>query len=374
MPAALETAMRNAAASDSVSQIRCTIICVDPGLPAGNPAARLFKDRQAQQMCRVRNLQSEQTKETRRRSAMAQSQRWAGFRSLLCPIDFSEQSRLALKYAEAIASRGDAALAVAYVNDPLLVAAAGAALHDDRIVRRSGQELQEFVAETLAAGAKRRLVKYHVSVGDPAAEILKAASRSRSDLIVLGTQGLTGAERLFIGSTTLSVLQQTTAPVLAVPGSDDDGLNAPSRSWPGARIVVALELHSGSTTDVDVATQIAEWFGASLLLVHVVGNIAAPGWLEADLSAHERIRVAQAERRLEKLAERAQRRVKCETRVVCGRIADEIAALAATERVDLVMTALRDRRGWFGARRGAVANHVLSHAVTPVLAVPPKWR
>jgi hypothetical protein len=38
------------------------------------------------------------------------------------------------------------------------------------------------------------------------------------------------------------------------------------------------------------------------------------------------------------------------------------------------MTALRDRRGWFGARRGAVSNHVLSHAVTPVLAIPQKWR
>jgi universal stress protein A len=304
---------------------------------------------------------------------MARAKRWAGFRSLLCPIDFSEQSRAALKYAEIVASRGDAALAVAYVNDPLLVAAAGAALHDDRFVKRSGQELQDFVKATLAPGAKPKPVKYHVCIGDPAAEIMKSASRSRSDLIVLGTQGLTGAERLFVGSTTLSVLQQTTIPVLAVPSSVGE-VAAASPSWPGARIVVALELDSASGTDVDTAAQIAEWFGASLLLVHVISTVAAPDWIEADLNAHERIRVAQAQQRLETLARRAKPRVKCETRIVCGRIADEIAAVAASERAGLVMTALRDRRGWFGARRGAVSNHVLSHAVTPVLAVPPKWR
>src|SRR5262245_42796557 len=198
---------------------------------------------------------------------MARSQRWTGFKSLLCPIDFSEQSRAALKYAEALAARGDAALAVAYVNDPLLVAAAGAALHDDRLAKRSGQELQEFVGATLSPRANKQLVKYHVSIGDPAAEILKAARRTRSDLIVLGTHGLTGAERLLMGSTTLSVLQQTTVPVLAVPGSENDQTAGPAPSWPGARIVVALELDTASATDVDVAAQMTEEVGSSLLLV-----------------------------------------------------------------------------------------------------------
>jgi hypothetical protein len=39
-----------------------------------------------------------------------------------------------------------------------------------------------------------------------------------------------------------------------------------------------------------------------------------------------------------------------------------------------VITALRDRRGWFGARRGSISYHVLVHAITPVLALPPNWR
>jgi hypothetical protein len=57
--------------------------------------------------------------------------------------------------------------------------------------------------------------------------------------------------------------------------------------------------------------------------------------------------------------------VNTDTRVTRGNIAGEIAALAASERVGLLVTALHDRRRWFGAKRGAISHHVLSHAPTP---------
>jgi nucleotide-binding universal stress UspA family protein len=301
--------------------------------------------------------------------------RGAGFRSVLCPIDFSEQSRLALRYAEAVARRGGATLVVSYANDPLLVAAAAAALHDRRIAQRSVNELRTFIDATLKPDASKQLrVKTQVSVGSPADEILKAAARGGSDLIVMGTHGLTGANRLLMGSTTLSVLQRTTIPVLAVPWASGAGNAGPSPTWPGERIAVALELGSSADgADVDVAARIAKWFGSSLLLLHVVGDIAAPAWLGGDLSAAERIRIAQAQQQVDALATRALRSVPAEGRVGCGRIADEIAALVAGERIELLITALRDRRGWFGARRGSVSYHVLTHAVSPVLAHPRQW-
>jgi nucleotide-binding universal stress UspA family protein len=179
---------------------------------------------------------------------------------------------------------------------------------------------------------------------------------------------------LFVGSTTLSVLQRTTTPVLAVPRPDQNLSTAISPSWPGERIVAALDLDADPSRETDNAARIAQWFGSSLLLLHVVGEITAPNWVKGDLSAHQRIRVAQAQRQIDALASAAGRRVKTETRVICGRVSDELAALAATERIELIVTALRDRDGWFGSRRGSVSYHVLSHAVTPVLAYPPRWR
>jgi nucleotide-binding universal stress UspA family protein len=160
--------------------------------------------------------------------------------------------------------------------------------------------------------------------------------------------------------------------VLAVPASGDEG-HLP-HSWPGERIALALELSgSGSRAEVDGAARVAAWFGSSLILLHVVDEITAPDWFRGDLSAHERILVQRAQQQIDQLAGRVRRIVPAEGRVVCGRIADEVAALMATERIKLLITELRDRRGWFGARRGSVSYHVLTHAVSPVLACPPQW-
>jgi nucleotide-binding universal stress UspA family protein len=299
---------------------------------------------------------------------------WAGFRSVLCPIDFSEHSRVAVRYAEAIARRGRAALRVLYVNDPILVAAAAAALHDRQIVKRSKGELEAFAGAALTRGSGLRL-RSHVAVGNPPDEILKFADRSGSDLIVIGTHGLTGADRLLMGSTTLTILQHTTVPVLAVPRRPaDPAADAPSPTWPGDRLLAPLELASTSRQEVEIAAGLAWWFQSSLLLLHVIAEIGAPEWVRGDLGAHDRIRVAEAQQQLDRLAAIARRRVETEARVICGRIADEIAALAVGERLELLVTALRDRRGWFGARRGSVSYHVLSHAAAPVLACPPQWR
>jgi nucleotide-binding universal stress UspA family protein len=278
---------------------------------------------------------------------------WAGFRSVLCPVDFSEHSRRALRYAEAMAVRSSGSVTVTYANDPLLVAAAAAALHDHHVAKRS--------------------LTCRVSIGSPADQILKTAAARRSDLIVMGTHGLTGADRLLLGSTTMSVLQRTSVPVLAVPRRDEPA-GAPASSWPGNLILAPVELDSASPGEVETAARLAQWFGASLLTIHVLASITAPKWLRGDLSAHDRIRLAEAQRRIDALANIAERHVRTEGRVMCGVIADEIAAVAAVENIELLVTALRDRRGWFGAKRGSVSYHVLAHAVAPVLAYPQQWR
>jgi nucleotide-binding universal stress UspA family protein len=293
---------------------------------------------------------------------------------VLCPVDFSEDSRLALQYAQTVALRGKATLTAVYANDPLLVAAAAAALHNRDLVKKSAIELQAFLDGALTGATRRRLgVTSRVSIGDPAGEIVKMAARSRADLIVMGTRGLTGAEGLLLGSTTRNVLRRATIPVLAIPLAQRSPTGG-GGAWPGQPIVAAIDLDADPERQVRVASAIAEWFGSSLLLLHIVTGIGAPAWMKAELSAHERIRIAEAERRLDALVALARRRVTADGRVMCGRVSDEIAALAAGERIGLVVTALSDKPGWFASTRGAVSSHVLAHAVTPVLAWPPNWR
>src|SRR6185295_13262051 len=111
---------------------------------------------------------------------MTRTPQWAGFRSVLCPIDFSEDSRLALQYAAAVAGRGRAPLRVVYVNDPLLVAAA-ATMHNRAFVKDSARELQRFAEATLPPASHTRLrLKSQVAVGDPGDVIIKTATRGHA--------------------------------------------------------------------------------------------------------------------------------------------------------------------------------------------------
>jgi len=298
---------------------------------------------------------------------------WRGFQSILCSVDFSEHSRVALRYAEVIARKGNGSIAVLYSEDPLLVAAGRAAAPDAHIVQRDAEALRGFVSTSWAEPARMRPpVKSQVFVGPPGETIVNEAAREGSDLIVLGTHGLTGANRLLIGSTTLAVLQRTPIPVLAVPLLHHHAARDPGPGWPGDRILTAIDLDEGCSADVDAAVRVARWFRASVTLVHVISDAKGPAD-SADLPAHDRIRVAQAREHINALAA-AHPGIVTATRIVCGNPADEIAAIVATDRIGLVMMSLRDRHGWFGAGRGSVSYHLLTHTVAPVLAHPPHWR
>ena len=315
---------------------------------------------------------------TRRRRAPQTRQQavWRGFRSVLCPVDFSEHSRQALRYAEAVARRGRATLTVLYVNDPFLIAAAAAALHDRTLARTSERELRDFIDATLPRPSRERLrVTTSVTTGAPAAEILKAARRGRHDLIVLGTHGLTGADRMLMGSTTATLLKHASVPILAIPRSSPALTPRQRRAWPDGPVVAAIELGAASEKDATLAADIAHWFGSPLLLAHVVPEMATPAWLASTLGfrQRDRARLARAERWLDALAALTRRHVQTTTSAACGNLADEIAGRASASHASLVITVLRSQRGGAGSARGAVSYELLSHAVTPVLACPARW-
>lgn len=141
-------------------------------------------------------------------------------RSILCPIDFSKHSRVALRHAAAIAREAGGRLTVLFVDDPLLVRAAASGYDVRVMAERSRLEMERFVARPVAAaGAGKVPLTVVTAVGTPDVEIVRTARRLRCDLIVMGTHGRRGVARLFLGSTTQGVLKRTSVPVLAIPPS-----------------------------------------------------------------------------------------------------------------------------------------------------------
>jgi nucleotide-binding universal stress UspA family protein len=138
--------------------------------------------------------------------------------SILCPVDFSDESLATLCHAAAIASRSGARLAALHVADPLLVRAAAGAYHMDVVVGESRRALEDAVEQVRGAAAPGEIeVDVHVVVGDPANEISKFCAAHDVDLIVMASHQLKGYRRLLFGSVTDGVLRGTSAPVLVIP-------------------------------------------------------------------------------------------------------------------------------------------------------------
>ena len=53
-------------------------------------------------------------------------------------------------------------------------------------------------------------------IGDPAEEIMKVAGKQHTDMIVMGTKGLSAMDRIFLGSVSTRVAQYASCPLLVV--------------------------------------------------------------------------------------------------------------------------------------------------------------
>ena len=139
---------------------------------------------------------------------------------ILCPVDFSEPSKRALRYALAVDRWHESEVAVLHVEDPLLHAMTIDAGEYAETTEGHYQELRGFID---AAGGGNRKVQVHIATGRPVSRILEHATREGSDLIVMGTNGRSGLARAVLGLVTEGVVRQATTPVLTIPPSANVG-------------------------------------------------------------------------------------------------------------------------------------------------------
>jgi len=135
----------------------------------------------------------------------------------LCPVDFSANSRAALRYAAMLARLSDAHLMVLYVDDPLLAAVMAARTTTPTMIAATETELRRFVTNTFRGATPAPACTVMTQAGTPAREIVKVAERHRCDLIVIGYRGAGRTSKLLFGSTTEGVMRTTAVPVVAIP-------------------------------------------------------------------------------------------------------------------------------------------------------------
>jgi nucleotide-binding universal stress UspA family protein len=294
-------------------------------------------------------------------------------RSILCPVDFSSESRTLVRAALAIAREEGANVTVIHVLEPLLAQAAALAAERNWLEKRAYKEIDTLLARAVeGSGIDPLTVERRVRAGEPDAEILAAAAEYDADLIVMGTEALRGVRRLFFGSIAAKVMAHTSVPVLAIPPHAVDLLmpRAGEQGLPLRQILVAVDFSESAMMAVRDAAEIARHWHTGLILLHVVPDLPDIRHWGTALDEHQRRTIERARRELELVA-REIVGVPVAVMTVEGAPDESIIRVASEQGSSLVALGLRRARGaWFAPRPGSTAYRVLSVTKLPVLVLP----
>ena len=150
-----------------------------------------------------------------------------GFHNLLVPVDLSEASAAALRYAEAIRFEGGS-IEVQHVIDSQLAPP----YFPDSWSQLKQADAQGPLAEFVDRHTDRAAPTCRVDTGRPHEEIVRAAWARNHDLIVMSRSGAGALERMLVGSVTELVIANAPGPVLVLPTGASDGADskAPARA------------------------------------------------------------------------------------------------------------------------------------------------
>jgi nucleotide-binding universal stress UspA family protein len=137
------------------------------------------------------------------------------FEHILVPTDLSDVSRRALEYAKTLAKPGNSELLLAHVSPGanLITSPEAAWIDAAEIEGLEEQELEQRGATLRSEGYRARTISL---VGPLCDQLLSAIKENQVDMIVLGTHGRKGVERLLLGSDAEAMLRHAHCPVISI--------------------------------------------------------------------------------------------------------------------------------------------------------------
>jgi nucleotide-binding universal stress UspA family protein len=288
---------------------------------------------------------------------------------ILCPVDLAPFSRRALEQAALLARLHEAELFALYVA-PLPSAPLGFLPDVPRGLDASQAEhVERELLRFTASGAGGMTLRSVVRSGEPSAEILQYAGEIAADLIVMGTHGRTGFDRLMLGSVAEKVLHKAACPVLTVPRQ---ALERGERTA-FARIVCGVDFSKASDRAAAYALALSQEAEGELLLLHVVEPPPAEtfdAFPQLDPASYSERVAAGAQRRLESLISDESRNWCRSTPLLgCGKAYREILRVAEQERADLVVLGVHGHGAVDRLLFGSTTERVVRQSGCPVLTI-----
>lgn len=180
-----------------------------------------------------------------------------GFPShIICPIDFSDLSAAALRFAARLMTSTGAGLTVVHTwrfDVPPYFTPEGAGEFVQQY-RNAAGEARLALEGFARSAADVTHATYVVEEGDPATTVLDVARRTGADLVVMGTHGRSGLQRLMLGSVAERVLRWSPIPVLTVRGTEEGvgGILCPVNNSEASRDALRAAAHLAAAMKVEL--------------------------------------------------------------------------------------------------------------------------
>jgi nucleotide-binding universal stress UspA family protein len=271
---------------------------------------------------------------------------------ILVPIDFSDQSLIALGQSYNLAKLSNAEITLLYVieEDPLKKLFSSKSKSDKTFEKQVKEKLEALAAETTPkAGVK---VSGFVSRGKIYEEIVKIAEMVNAQFIIMGTDGNTGIKKKFIGSNTLRVIKDAPCPVITIKGKNHRK---------GCRnIVLPLDLSKETKEKVSKAIEFAKYFNSDIRIVTI-------------MNVSDDFLVKKLNRTLKQVKEYiTEKGVNCTAESIKGSsIADEVIKYCEKVDADLLMIMTQQELEWTDLFISSQAQQIINHSDIPVISIRP---
>jgi nucleotide-binding universal stress UspA family protein len=292
---------------------------------------------------------------------------------ILCPVDFSDHSRRALDHAIAIARWYKSTVTVLRVFSPAPVAAAGPGPVIFEPIVLTPVDRDQLLADTKAfaetESAPGVTIEAVVREGNTAGEILAASMKA--DLLVIGTHGRSGFERLVLGSVAEKVLRKATCPVMIVPKALPDAVPAGPVIY--KRILCPVDFSDSSLHALKYAISLAQEADGRLTVLHVVAHeIEYTSGLEyAGMTVGDFLKEREdaLQRQLQDIVAGAPEFCHMEALMTHGKPWREVLRVAEEKQSDLIVMGVQGRGAADILFFGSTTQHVVREASCPVVTL-----
>ena len=287
--------------------------------------------------------------------------------SILCPVDFSEFSAAAYQYALSVAEHYQARLICLHIVELWKYPFAEHAAHEAdyakfaKALHEGGNaQLQNFVRKYSGHGIQPELV---VREGNASDCTLWFAQKESMELIVMGTHGRRGFDRLVLGSNADRIMRKAACPVLVVPHpSQSSTIVGPDGRHHLSRILYCTDFSHNSEGARGYAISLAAEYSAELTLLHVAENAS-------DLARAEAI-IAERTQELHKLISDSEpNNLNVRLAVKFGKPYEEIVRYATEAQTSLIIMTARGGDAVDRAVFGSTTYRVIQLGPCPVLAI-----